>query len=42
MKLIYRLFKQDPEKRESIITMTSGLGVAHRACQELPCGVSAS
>ncbi len=28
MKLIYRLFKQDPEKRESIITMTSGLGVA--------------
>ncbi len=27
MKLIYRLFKQDPESRESIITMTSGLGI---------------
>lgn len=27
MKLIYKLFKQDPDSRESIITMTSGLGV---------------
>lgn len=27
MKLIYKLFRQDPENRESIISMTSGLGI---------------
>lgn len=28
MKLIYKLFKQDPESREGIIATTSGLGIA--------------
>ena len=27
MKLMYKLFRQDPENRESIISMTSGLGI---------------
>ncbi len=27
MKLFYRLFRQDPESREGVITMTSGLGI---------------
>lgn len=27
MSLIYKLFRQDPEKREDIISMTSGLGI---------------
>lgn len=27
MKLLYKLFKQDPESREGIITTTSGLGI---------------
>ncbi|MBQ0059788.1 MAG: cation transporter [Lachnospiraceae bacterium] len=27
MKVFYKLFKQDPESRDSIITMTSGLGI---------------
>ena len=28
MKIVYKLFKQDPEKREDIISVTSGLGIA--------------
>lgn len=27
MNFLYRLFKQDPQKRESVIAMTSGLGI---------------
>lgn len=45
MKLIYKIFHQDPESRDSIITMTSGLGIVTNiliAVLKIVIGVAAS